>query len=99
MAEPPILEVRGLRKLFPVGRGSGRHVHAVDDVSFELRRGEVLALVGESGCGKSTLALALMFLEPPTAGTIAFDSRDVARLGRRGLKEMRRHIQMVFQDP
>jgi oligopeptide/dipeptide ABC transporter ATP-binding protein len=104
MSEPPILEVADLRKLFPVGRarlwrGRDRYVYAVDDVSFQLGRGEVLALVGESGCGKSTLALTLMGLEKPTAGKLVFEGRDVTHVEGRELKQMRRHIQMVFQDP
>jgi oligopeptide/dipeptide ABC transporter ATP-binding protein len=104
MSEPPILEVADLRKLFPVGRarlwrGRDRYVYAVDDVSFQLGRSEVLALVGESGCGKSTLALTLMGLEKPTAGKLVFEGRDVTHVEGRELKQMRRHIQMVFQDP
>ncbi|HLF26249.1 MAG TPA: ABC transporter ATP-binding protein [Anaerolineae bacterium] len=104
MNQPPVLAVHDLRKLFPVGktglwRAPERFVHAIDNVTLEVRRGEVLALVGESGCGKSTLALTLMGLEQPTAGKIVFEGRDVTRLDARGLKEMRRHIQMVFQDP
>lgn len=100
----PLLRVEALRKLFPVkqtgfGRDARRHVHAVDGVSFDLGRGEVLALVGESGCGKSTLALTLMGLETPTAGRILFEGRDVTALPARDLKALRRRIQMVFQDP
>lgn len=104
MNEAPILQVRNLRKLFPA-KGAGfwqpadKYVHAVDDVSFELGRGEVLALVGESGCGKSTLALTLMGLETPTAGTVVFDDQDITDLQGPAMKEIRRHIQMVFQDP
>jgi oligopeptide/dipeptide ABC transporter ATP-binding protein len=104
MSEPPILEVADLRKLFPVGRvrlwnARARYVYAVDDVSFQLGRGEVLALVGESGCGKSTLALTLMGLEKPTAGRLIFEGQDVTHVEGRELKQMRRHIQMIFQDP
>jgi len=104
MSESSILEVRNLRKLFPVEgarlwRAADKYVHAVDDVSFELGRGEVLALVGESGCGKSTLALTLMGLEVSTSGTIVFEGKDVTHLKGPAMKEMRRHIQMVFQDP
>ncbi len=104
MTNPPILQVRDLRKLFPVksttlGREAPRFVHAVDGVSFELARGEVLALVGESGCGKSTLALTLMGLEAPTEGAILFEGRNVAGLAGKELKAMRRRMQMVFQDP
>ncbi len=104
MSDPPILQAQNLRKYFPVGRGglwskSDKFVHAVDDVSFDLRPGEILALVGESGCGKSTLVLTLLGLEQATAGTIYFEGRDVTRLAAKPLKEMRRHIQMIFQDP
>jgi len=104
MSDTPVLQIKDLRKLFPLDRiglwrAAQRHVHAVDGVSFEVGRGEVVALVGESGCGKSTLALTLMGLEKPTAGAIIFEGRDAARFDGRQLKEMRRHIQMVFQDP
>jgi oligopeptide/dipeptide ABC transporter ATP-binding protein len=104
MTEASILKVRNLRKLFPVKRAgfwhaADKYVHAVDDVSFELGRGEVLALVGESGCGKSTLALTLMGLEISTAGTIIFDGQDVTHLNGSAMKDMRRRIQIVFQDP
>jgi oligopeptide transport system ATP-binding protein len=104
MSESPILQVRGLHKLFPVKRAAfrrepARFVHAVDDVSFDLGHGEVLALVGESGCGKSTLALALMGLETPTAGSVVFEGRDVTSASGKEQKALRRHIQMIFQDP
>ena len=104
MSDTPILQVQALRKLFPVkqtgiGRSPQRFVHAVDGVSFDLDRGEVLALVGESGCGKSTLALTLMGLETPTAGSIVFEGRDVTNLTGKDQKQLRRRIQMVFQDP
>jgi oligopeptide transport system ATP-binding protein len=104
MTEATILEVRDLRKLFPVKGGglwrpADKFVHAVDGVSFELGRGEVLALVGESGCGKSTLALTLMGLESSTAGEIIFEDKDVTHLKGAGMKELRHRIQMVFQDP
>lgn len=104
MNDTLVLEVSNLRKLFPVKgagfwRAANKYVHAVDDVSFELGRGEVLALVGESGCGKSTLALTLMGLEVPSSGSIIFGGQDVTYLRGSPLKDMRRHIQMVFQDP
>ena len=100
----PILDVRNLRKLFAVGhtglrRGNELFVHAVDDVSFALVRGEVLALVGESGCGKSTLALTLLGLEKATAGSIHFEGQDITNLGMREMRTIRRHMQMIFQDP
>ncbi len=99
-----LLQVKDLRKLFPAGRtsffgGKDRFVHAVDGVSFDLKRGEVLALVGESGCGKSTLALTLLGLEHPTSGSIVFDGKDATFLNTQELKALRRKIQMVFQDP
>lgn len=104
MSSEPILKVTNLFKYFPVGKSgiwsSGKKfVHAVDGVSFELGRGEILALAGESGCGKSTMAMTLMNLEKPTSGDIQYENRNVTSLKGRGLKELRRHIQMVFQDP
>jgi oligopeptide/dipeptide ABC transporter ATP-binding protein len=100
----PILQVQNLSKFFPIGPaglwwGAEKLVHAVDDVSFELDRAEVLALVGESGCGKSTLVLTLLGLEQATSGKIIFENQDVTHLKGAGLKTMRRHIQMIFQDP
>jgi oligopeptide/dipeptide ABC transporter ATP-binding protein len=98
------LEIRGLKKYFDVGRVSlfsrqSRNLHAVDGVSLTLRRSEVIALVGESGCGKSTLALLLMGLEDPTEGTVTYNGRDITHLNDNQRKELRRKIQMVFQDP
>lgn len=100
----PIIQVKNLRKLFPVQKGTiwqreEHFVHAVDDVSFDLHEGEVIALVGESGCGKSTLALTLMRLEEPTSGQVLFAGKDVTHAKGAALKAMRRQIQMVFQDP
>ncbi len=99
-----LLSVSSLRKLFAADKPSlfrrgGKQVHAVDGVSFDLARGEVLALVGESGCGKSTLALTLMGLEDATEGSIHFEGQDVTHINGHTLKDMRRHIQMIFQDP
>src|SRR5262245_38297353 len=99
-----LLEVRNLRKYFPLGqnglwRTPGQLVHAVDDVSFCLEAGEVLAVVGESGCGKSTLALTLLRLENPTAGQIFFAGQEITQAQGTTLKALRRHMQMVFQDP
>ncbi len=104
MNQSTLLEVRNLRKLFPLKKAGfweagDKHVHAVDGVSFELNRGEVLALVGESGCGKSTLALTLMGLETISQGSIVFDGQDITHLKGPALRTMRQHIQMVFQDP
>jgi oligopeptide/dipeptide ABC transporter ATP-binding protein len=96
-----ILRVEGLVKHFPLTEGvifrrQVGQVQAVDGVSFGLRKGETLGLVGESGCGKSTLAKLLMGLERPTSGTVRFDGRDVSALPRR---ELSRRMQMVLQDP
>lgn len=104
MSKENFLEVHELKKYFEAGRPSlfsrnVRHVRAVDGVDFNLRRSEVIALVGESGCGKSTLALLLMGLEEPTGGTVTFEGRDITHLNDRQRKDLRRKIQMVFQDP
>ncbi len=101
--EAPVLVVDRLVKRFPVRKGLLRRtvaqVHAVEDVSFMLARGETLGLVGESGCGKSTTGRTLMRLIEPTAGSIAIAGRAVDGLGRTALRAMRRDIQMIFQDP
>lgn len=104
MSAEHFLEVQGLKKHFEAGRPAlfarnAQKVHAVDGVSFTLQRSEVIALVGESGCGKSTLALLLMGLEDPTAGTIKFEGQDITHLNDHERKDLRRKIQMVFQDP
>ncbi len=99
-----ILDIRGLKKYFNVSRASlfsreERRVHAVDGVDLTLNSSEVIALVGESGCGKSTLGLLLMGLEEPTDGSIIFEEQDITHLNDRQRKNLRRKIQMVFQDP
>ncbi|WP_180929927.1 ABC transporter ATP-binding protein [Streptomyces sp. AJS327] len=103
-ADGALLQVRGLVKHFPLTRGVLLRrqigaVRAVDGVSFDLRPGETLGLVGESGCGKSTVAKLLTHLERPTSGTIHYKGEDVTKLSGRALKAVRRNIQMVFQDP
>ncbi|MEV4431732.1 dipeptide ABC transporter ATP-binding protein [Streptomyces sp. NPDC049585] len=99
-----LLEVRDLVKHYPLTRGilfkkQVGAVRAVDGVSFDLRRGETLGIVGESGCGKSTVAKLLVHLERPTSGRIRYKGEDITRLSGRALKAVRRNIQMVFQDP
>lgn len=98
-----LLEVRHLKVRFPVKPGLFGHarayIKAVDDVSFELARGETLGVVGESGCGKTTLGRAILRLTEPTAGSVVFEGEDITRLGRTDLRRRRRGFQMVFQDP
>src|SRR5882762_177223 len=93
-----LVRVRGLVKHFPV-ENSDDVWRAVDGVSFQIFRGETLGLVGESGCGKSTAGRCLLRLIEPTAGEIDFEGRDVVTMGKRELRELRREMQIVFQDP
>ncbi len=99
-----LLSVRDLRMWFPITEGLilERHVgdvRAVDDISFDVRRGETLGLVGESGCGKTTTGRAILRLYRPTAGSVIFDGVDLTRLDGEPLRRMRRRMQMIFQDP
>ncbi|MCM3522055.1 ABC transporter ATP-binding protein [Curtobacterium sp. P97] len=97
-AKNPIV-VDHLVKTYPAPRRGEQPVQAVRDVSFTLEPGQSLALVGQSGSGKSTIAKMLTGVEQPTSGTVRFGDTDVAKLGRRGLKDLRSEVQMVFQDP
>ncbi|MDT5061588.1 MAG: peptide/nickel transport system ATP-binding protein [Acidobacteriota bacterium] len=93
-----LVHVRGLVKHFPV-EDSDDVVRAVDGVTFEILQGETLGLVGESGCGKSTVGRCILRLIEPTSGEIKFDGRDVRAMGARELRELRREMQIIFQDP
>jgi oligopeptide/dipeptide ABC transporter ATP-binding protein len=101
-APGPILELRGLKRYFPIRNAFGRRVgwlRAVDHVSLEVHRGEILGLVGESGCGKSTLGKTVMGIYPPTAGEIHFESREIGGLPRKERRKIARDLQYVYQDP
>ncbi|MBE6961394.1 MAG: ABC transporter ATP-binding protein [Ruminococcaceae bacterium] len=91
-----ILQVENLKKYFKTPKGM---LHAVDDVSFTIERGKTLGVVGESGCGKSTTGRAILRLLEPTGGKVLFDGVDVAQLDTKGMRKMRRNMQIVFQDP
>ncbi len=92
----PLLEVRDLKKYFKTPSG---YLHAVDKVSFSLETGKTLGVVGESGCGKSTLGRTILHLTEPTDGQIIFDGQDISTVSNRRFKELRREMQIVFQDP
>jgi len=101
--QAPLLEVRNLVKHFGITKGmfgrSAGAVQAVDGISMSIGRGETVGLVGESGCGKSTAGRAILQLHRPTSGEVLFEGRDLTKLGDRDMRLMRRHMQMIFQDP
>src|SRR5579875_2722826 len=104
VARDTLLDVRGLKMYFPITQGiifqrTVGYVRAVDDISFSIKRGQTLGLVGESGSGKTTIGRTLIRLYKPTAGEALFDGEDLAKLEGEQLRQMRRRIQMVFQDP
>ncbi|MGN6484144.1 MAG: ATP-binding cassette domain-containing protein, partial [Thermomicrobiales bacterium] len=103
---PTLIEVQGLQRYYPIRKGitdfafgKAEYVKAVDDISFTIKRGEILALVGESGSGKSTTGRLLVRLDTPTGGHIRFDGTDVAYLKGAALKAFRRRAQIIFQNP
>ena len=103
-AKTPLVRIRGLRKWFPITRGilfqkRIGDVHAVDGVDLEIHTGETVGLVGETGCGKSTLARVVMRLFEATEGTIEFEGRDITHIKGGDLRDLRREMQMIFQDP
>ena len=104
-SEEPLLEVRNLKKYYPVTRGGvvfsrvSGFIKAVDKISFSVRKGATLGLVGESGCGKSTTARLILRLENPTDGEIIFQSKNLVKASKHELFNYRRHCQVVFQDP
>jgi len=98
-----LLSVRNLKKHFPISRGVIRRqvgsIYAVDGISFDIRKGETLGLVGESGCGKSTAGRAILQLLEPTDGEVLWEGEDLTKLSQKDMRLKRRHMQMVFQDP
>jgi peptide/nickel transport system ATP-binding protein len=98
-----LLDVQGLKKYFPIKRGvfskTIGYVKAVDDVSFQIKKGETLGLVGESGCGKTTIGRSILRLIEPTDGKVVFDGKDVTAMNHKELKEVRKDMQIIFQDP
>jgi len=102
-ADQTILEVKGLAKYFPLGNPvfarRRSYLKAVDAVDFQMKRGEILGLVGESGCGKTTTAKCILRLLEPTAGTICLEGKNILELKKGKLKPVRKEMQMIFQDP
>src|ERR1051326_3992175 len=98
-----LLEIRDLKKYYPVRAGvfrrASQHVKAVDGVTLAIEKGETLGLVGESGCGKTTLGRCVVRLIEPTSGSIAFEGRELAGLPASALRDSRRKMQIIFQDP
>ncbi len=97
-----LISIQNLKVHFKIGGGlfkETKHVKAVDGVSLDIKKGETLGLVGESGCGKSTLGKAILRLTEPTGGQVFYNGKDLAHLGSGEMREQRKHLQMIFQDP
>ncbi len=98
-----LLDVKGLKKYYPVKKGFWKrtvgYVKAVDGVDFTINRGETFGLVGESGCGKTTIGKSILRLTEATDGQILFDGKDILKLSKEELRQERRHMQIIFQDP
>ena len=106
MESDNVIEIRNLKKYFDIKMGfkgmfakEQLQVKAIDDISMDIRRGEIIALVGETGCGKTTVGRLILRLENPTAGHILFEGTDIAVLKPKQVKQFRRKAQMIFQDP
>ena len=103
MSDNTLLEVKNLKMYFPVTKGLLKkvvaNVKAVDDVSFSVKKGETLGLVGESGCGKTTVARCILRLYRPTAGEIIFEGQDISGWPKNKVRPLRQKMQLIFQDP
>src|SRR5512146_317561 len=98
-----LIDVQNLKKYFPIKKGifskTIGYVKAVDDVSFKIKKGETLGLVGESGCGKTTIGRSILRLIEPTGGKVLFEGKDVTEMNSKDLKQIRKEMQIIFQDP
>lgn len=94
--EVPLIETVGLKKYFNVARGS---LHAVDDINIKILKGDTIGVVGESGCGKSTLGRSILRLIEPTDGKVLYNGEDIVKYGKKEMREMRKKMQIIFQDP
>ena len=96
MVQQPLLKTENLKKYFKVGQG---YLHAVDNINIQINKGKTLGIVGESGCGKSTLGRSILRLIEPTDGKVFFEGKDVTKLNKKDMREMRKDMQLIFQDP